>query len=122
MDSLVKIYFRTTHGENTYEQTKKLFETLEPLLNNTLRTWIYIKDIDNNYIDMVRARNEIFDKNNLTKDTHFIASTGIGFPDKKFQDGQYVLLDALVSSDVINPNDILYMSNIIKVFIIQKKL
>ena len=45
---------------------------------NLLRTWIYVNDIDNNYKGVVDGRNDIFDTENLTKDTHFIASTGIG--------------------------------------------
>ncbi len=47
------------------------------LLGNTVRTWIFVKDIDNNYTGMVKARRELFEKQGLTKDTRFIASTGI---------------------------------------------
>ena len=41
------------------------------------RTWIYCRDIDNNYRGLVEGRNERFDRYGLTPETHFIASTGI---------------------------------------------
>ena len=47
------------------------------MYNNLLRTWIYCRDIDNNYAGLVKARRELFTKENLTADTHYIASTGI---------------------------------------------
>lgn len=48
------------------------------LANNCLRTWLFVNDIDNNYAGVVRARNQVFFTQNLTTETHFIASTGIG--------------------------------------------
>lgn len=48
------------------------------LRDNCLRTWIYVRDVDRHYAEVVRARNEVFDKEGLAADTHFIASTGIG--------------------------------------------
>jgi enamine deaminase RidA (YjgF/YER057c/UK114 family) len=47
------------------------------LIDNCLRTWLYVHDIDNHYNGMVRARNKVFKDEGLTVDTHFIASTGI---------------------------------------------
>lgn len=41
------------------------------------RTWIYCRDIDNNYRGLVEGRNESFDAYGLTPESHFIASTGI---------------------------------------------
>ena len=41
------------------------------------RTWIYCRDIDNNYRGLVEGRNERFNRYGLTPETHFIASTGI---------------------------------------------
>lgn len=41
------------------------------------RTWIYCRDIDNNYRGLVEGRNECFDRYGLTPESHFIASTGI---------------------------------------------
>ncbi|MCG8683890.1 MAG: Rid family hydrolase, partial [Desulfobacterales bacterium] len=42
-----------------------------------IRTWIFVRDVDNNYQGVVAARRELFETLNMTKDTHFIASTGI---------------------------------------------
>lgn len=42
------------------------------------RTWLFVRDIDRNYGDVVAGRNEVFDREGLTSDTHYIASTGIG--------------------------------------------
>ena len=43
-----------------------------------MRTWIYVRDIDSNYAGLVKARNDVFAGEGLTRDTHYIASTGIG--------------------------------------------
>ncbi|MDR1974979.1 MAG: hypothetical protein LBQ31_10010 [Bacteroidales bacterium] len=82
---------------NTFEQTTAIFESyMQSLLqhgmslqDNTVRTWIYVHDVDNRYADMVEARNRIFDKVGLT--THSIASTGI--------EGRYVYPDVFVLMD-----------------------
>lgn len=47
------------------------------LLNNCLRTWLFVRDVDVNYAGVVTGRNELFALNGLTTETHFIASTGI---------------------------------------------
>ncbi|MBD5313531.1 MAG: hypothetical protein HDS06_04840 [Bacteroides sp.] len=47
------------------------------LEDHCLRTWLFVRDIDNNYSGVVKGRNEVFDRHGLTADTHFIASTGI---------------------------------------------
>ena len=77
-------------GKNSYEQTRLLFDKYLKILNspeaqgaltmkrNLVRTWIYVTDIDVNYQGVVEARNDIFDQQGLTADTHYIASTGIG--------------------------------------------
>jgi len=84
---------------DSYLQTKAIFndyigwlkkEKLS-LTENCLRTWIYVRDIDNNYSGMVKARNEVFANEGLTPDTHFIASTGI--------EGQTSEISALVMID-----------------------
>lgn len=41
------------------------------------RTWFYVRDIDNNYAAFVKSRMQWFEKNGMTKSTHFISSTGI---------------------------------------------
>jgi enamine deaminase RidA (YjgF/YER057c/UK114 family) len=95
-------YFETTSGikhifaehlidpdadehSDSEKQTKKVFSLLrEKLLDfNTsiedgvLRTWIYAPHVDADYPGIVKARNQLFDSINLTKETHYIASTGI---------------------------------------------
>lgn len=85
--------------QNSFEQTTDIFQDyLETLKEqnleldvNCIRTWIYVRDIDNNYAGMVQARNRVFDQHKLTKDTHFIASTGI--------EGRYADPSALVLMD-----------------------
>ncbi len=83
------IFSTQLHSENaqqdSFGQTTAIFQDyLTSLKNqklqlteNCIRTWIYVRDIDNNYAGMVKARNRVFDSYKLTKDTHFIASTGI---------------------------------------------
>ncbi|MBI4978165.1 MAG: hypothetical protein HZC28_11825 [Spirochaetes bacterium] len=70
---------------NSYIQTSKIFsmytrflhDNKMTLMNNTVRTWIYVRDIDNNYHGMVSARKDFFEAQGLTKETRYIASTGI---------------------------------------------
>ena len=47
------------------------------LREHCVRTWLYIKDVDVFYQDMVDSRRELFAEHGLTGETHFIASTGI---------------------------------------------
>ena len=74
----------------SYGQTRTLLESYEETLEslganiaeNCIRTWFYVRDVDFQYTPMVVARRENFEFQGLTKDTHFIASTGIcGVPD-----------------------------------------
>jgi enamine deaminase RidA (YjgF/YER057c/UK114 family) len=51
-----------------------------------------VNDVDNHYAGMVRARNEVFDEQQLTADTHFIASTGIG--GRQADPAREVMMDA----------------------------
>ncbi len=67
------------------QQTREVFRdvvgTLDclggTLLNNCVRTWIYVKDVDVFYNEMVTSRRELFLQEGLSAETHFIASTGI---------------------------------------------
>lgn len=69
----------------SYHQTNNIFDDYLKMLEghhltleeHCIRTWFYVRDIDNNYAGLVKARNEIFDQYQMTKDTHFITSTGI---------------------------------------------
>ncbi len=71
------------HGSGP--QTDEEFRHAEQLLAaeggsveaNLQRTWIYCRDIDNNYAGLVAARRELFHQYGLTQNTHYIASTGI---------------------------------------------
>ncbi len=73
------------HEMLSYHQTSSLLSDYLQLLDShnlrlkdhCIRTWLYVRDIDNNYEGMVKARNHIFDRYGLTQETHFIASTGI---------------------------------------------
>ncbi|MBQ9501948.1 MAG: hypothetical protein IJU70_07320 [Lentisphaeria bacterium] len=47
------------------------------IAENLQRTWIYCRDIDNNYAGLVEARRNFFSRRDLVPETHFIASTGI---------------------------------------------
>ena len=47
------------------------------LADSCVRTWFFVRDVDNNYSGVVDGRNRVFDRCGLTPDTHFIASTGI---------------------------------------------
>jgi len=84
---------------DSYSQTKSIFKHYNKwlkkehltLAENCIRTWIFVRDIDNNYSAMVKARNEVFTREGLTPDTHFIASTGI--------EGQTTVSSALVTMD-----------------------
>lgn len=56
---------------------KTIRETGGILKDNCIRTWFFVRDIDNNYQGVVKGRNEMFRHAGLASDTHYIASTGI---------------------------------------------
>lgn len=80
-------YYRRNklEGIGSGSQMREEFESLKERLaelggtvaDNTHRTWIYCRDVDNNYADLVEARKDFFNHNHLTAAEHFIASTGI---------------------------------------------
>ena len=80
-------------------QTEEIFRRYVHLLaqqgctlaQHAVRTWIYVKDIDTQYAGMAAARKALFEREGLTSETHYIASTGI--------EGQYIRPDALVLMD-----------------------
>ncbi len=86
-------------GVGSKEAAYKMLEELSAVLcsegmdipGNCLRTWFYVRDIDNRYKGMVEARNEFFAGCGMTAETHFIASTGI--------EGANRMPDAVVSLD-----------------------
>ena len=97
-----KHYWTTEKGnseDSTYQQTVSLLDNSSNILkngsmsicDNCKRTWLYVNDIDNHYADVVNGRNDIFDREKLTEQTHYIASTGIfGYTGKR---GVNVMLD-----------------------------
>ena len=72
-------------ARSSYRQTDFLFQSLleqlsahrATLKDNTIRTWVYVRDVDRNYKGMVDRRRELFTEQGLTSQTHFISSTGI---------------------------------------------
>jgi enamine deaminase RidA (YjgF/YER057c/UK114 family) len=66
-------------------QTQAIFDDLIATLSrqggtlrdHCVRTWIYLKDVDVFYQGMVESRTALFQQQGLTRDTHYIASTGI---------------------------------------------
>lgn len=87
--------------EGSEAQTREILETYESELaieglcikDDCVRTWFYVDDVDNNYTGLVVARKENFEAQGMTKDTHYLASTGIsGYAVKP---GTIVQMDAL---------------------------
>ena len=72
-------------GTGVEEQTSRVFAILKDkvsahgatIADNVLRTWLYAPHVDADYPGIVQARKQLFDAINLTRDTHYIASTGI---------------------------------------------
>ena len=70
---------------DSYSQTGEIFSLFEHvlsdngmnLLDNAVRTWVYVRDVDNHYRGMVESRKEFFARHGLTTETRYIASTGI---------------------------------------------
>lgn len=68
---------RTAIHDMLSETGKALEHRGGSLLKNCVRTWLFVRDIDLDYAEVVRGRNEAFDEQGLTTSTRFIASTGI---------------------------------------------
>ena len=75
----------TSPGQDSYAQMHGIFTCLDKSLGangmsvagNTVRTWIFARDVDVNYAGVVAGRRDYFNGIGLTHSTHFIASTGI---------------------------------------------
>jgi len=69
----------------TAVQTREAFAALTGVLagqlatlrDHCVRTWVYVKDVDVFYQEMVASRMALFEEQGLTRDTHYIAATGI---------------------------------------------
>ena len=100
---------------DSFLQTEQIFDLYErqldelgaSLKDNVVRTWLFVQNVDNNYAGMVEARRALFEKRGLTKETHYIASTGIEgrHVDKRCN----VLMDAYAIAG-IGENQITYLT------------
>ncbi|MFC1490305.1 Rid family hydrolase [Candidatus Latescibacterota bacterium] len=106
-----------TESFSSYKQTSGIFRSYNKiigkygmnLLDNVVRTWFFVRDIDNHYLGLVESRKAFFSGHGLTPETRYIASTGIEGISKEvdalvdldalavsnLQDGQNVRMDAL---------------------------
>jgi enamine deaminase RidA (YjgF/YER057c/UK114 family) len=86
---------------DAHAQTRGIFNSIDvqlkkngmQLLDSTIRTWIYVRDVDNHYKSMVTARREYFAAQGLTNQTRYLASTGI--EGKSFSPERIVTVDSL---------------------------
>lgn len=89
---------------DSYKQTREIFQSFNNIINesgmnlldNVVRTWFYVRDIDNHYTGMVESRKAFFAEHGLTPETHYISSTGIGGISKD--------VNSLVSFDALSIN------------------
>ena len=110
------LYHTQLHSQGADEtgQTESLFAQYIQLLanrnctleKNCLRTWVFVQNVDTHYAGMVVSRRECFEREGLTSDTHFIASTGI--------EGKYIRPEVLVFMDTyavqgLRPEQIQYL-------------
>lgn len=101
--------------ETPYEQALSILEKYNTFLNtndmtlkdNVIRTWFFIQNIDVNYKGFVIARREFFERYGLTKDTHYISSTGVGGSSEDIP--AKVIMDAYAISG-IQQKQITYLS------------
>ncbi len=83
------------------EQTRGLLSTYRDhlrsqgasLLDNVLRTWIFVQNVDMHYAGMVVARREFYASEGLTPETHYIVATGI--------EGQNARAQSLITFDAL---------------------
>ena len=94
------VYSPVVTEGNSFDQMYRLFGDLAGQLaaagggleRSVLRTWIYCRDVDNNYAGVVRGRNLRFDEHGIRE--RYLASTGIGGGTD--EPHQLVAMDALV--------------------------
>ena len=75
----------TSPGTDSYRQMTGIFRSLEGRLagkglsiaRDTIRTWIFARDVDVDYSGVVDGRKDYFDGIGLTVKTHYIARSGI---------------------------------------------
>ena len=76
------------------------------LADNCIRTWFFVQNVDVNYGGVVKARNEVFMTQNLTSETHFIASTGIA---GRHADHEVKVLMDAYAVDGLQPGQVHYL-------------
>jgi enamine deaminase RidA (YjgF/YER057c/UK114 family) len=107
--------FRPCATGSAASQTTDLLQQLErvaashitSLRDNLLRTWFYVRDIDNNYNGLVEARRELFEPWGMTATTHYVTSTGIAGEMQRHE--ELVAMDALLECGV-DPAQIQFMT------------
>ncbi|MDR1744030.1 MAG: hypothetical protein LBR48_09475, partial [Dysgonamonadaceae bacterium] len=103
-----------TEVGNSEAQTAHIFRSYAAMLaaedctleRNCLRTWVFVRDIDLHYAGMAKARREFFASKGLTKDKHFIASTGI--EGRQYSSPSIVSMDAYAVHGLL-PEQITYL-------------
>jgi enamine deaminase RidA (YjgF/YER057c/UK114 family) len=106
----------TAEPISTASQTRAMFGNLTDTLSqhggtlgeNCVRTWIYVKDVDVFYQEMVASRTAVFAQHGLTRDTHYLASTGIEGACAHRYDT--VLMDAYSNLDLL-PDQVTYLND-----------
>ena len=110
-------YWTTNHQSllsGSHDQTQEILAHYESelhqqglnLADHCQRTWFYVRDVDTNYHGLVVARRDHFTLRNLTPETHYIASTGIGA--QPIQQQSLVQMDAY-ATDGVQPEQIQYL-------------
>jgi len=107
--------FRPGIPGSSAAQTADLLQQLEavaashgcPLRDDLLRTWFFVRDIDNNYRGLVEARRDLFERYGMTKATHYVTSTGIAGELKRHD--ELVAMDALLERG-LDPAQIRFMA------------
>ena len=104
----------THSGSGSREQMYGIFENLDKTLadkglsvaGDTVRTWIFARDVDVNYPGVVTGRREFFERIGLTSRTHFIASTGI---EGRHPDPRYLVEMDAYSVGGLSPEQVRYL-------------
>jgi enamine deaminase RidA (YjgF/YER057c/UK114 family) len=93
--------YTETESFDSAKQTQRLLSQLnEELESNNLsmkrdllRTWVYVRDVDNWYMGMVNARRQFFELHGLNQESRYPASTGVG--------GKAHAVDCLIDIDAL---------------------
>ena len=93
--------------EGIFEQYgEALLEEGLAMASDTIRTWIFVRDVDTNYGGVVIGRRHYFDRIGLTPSTHYIASTGI---EGRHPDARYLVEMDAYSVKGLRPGQIRFL-------------